>query len=80
SAPARMDVSGKDFDACGQKAIKQLAEAANADKMMGSMAHGHAVPEAVKGAIYDVVTNYFSSDQSAEEAVKKLAEAVALAQ
>ena len=80
SAPARMDVSGKDFDACGQKAIKQLAEAAKADKMMGSMAHGHAVPEAVKGAIYDVVTNYFSSDMSAEEAVKKLAEGVALAQ
>ena len=80
SAPARMDVSGKNFDSCGQKAIKDLAEAAKADKMMGSMAHGHAVPEGVKGAIYDVVTNFFSSDQSAEEAVKKLAQGVALAQ
>ncbi|MCG8510573.1 MAG: ABC transporter substrate-binding protein [Rhodospirillales bacterium] len=80
SAPARIDVSGANFDACGQKAIKQLAEAAKADKMMGSMAHGHGVPEAVKGAMYDVITSFFSSDMSAEEAVQKLADGVALAQ
>ena len=80
SAPARIDVPSTNFDACGQKAIKDLAEAAKNDTMMGSMAHGYGVPEAVKGAMYDVITEFFSSDMKPEEAVKKLADAVALAQ
>ncbi len=80
SAPARIDVPADNFDACGKKAITDLAEAAKADTMMGSMGHGYAVPEAVKGAMYDVITSFFSSDMTPEDAAKKLAEAVALAQ
>ena len=80
SIPARMDVPGDKFDPCGQKAMVDLKEAVDNDALMGSMAHGHGVPEGVKGAMYDVITNFFSSDMSSEEAVKNLADAVALAQ
>ncbi|MEZ2133177.1 MULTISPECIES: ABC transporter substrate-binding protein, partial [unclassified Sinorhizobium] len=60
SVPARTDVPDTDFDACGKKAIKDLAEANKAGTLMGSMAHGHANPAAVKNAIYDVVTREFN--------------------
>ena len=43
-----------------------------AGALMGSMAHGHAAPEAVKGAVYDVVTEFFNSDMSSADAGKKL--------
>jgi glucose/mannose transport system substrate-binding protein len=77
SIPARSDVSDANFDACGKKAIADAKEATAAGALMGSMAHGHAAPEAVKGAVYDVVTEFFNSDMSSADASKKLAEAVA---
>lgn len=76
SAPARTDVPDTDFDACGKKAIKDLAEANASGKLFGSMAHGHANPASVKNAIYDVVTRQFNGELSSEEAVKELASAV----
>ncbi|MEK1929522.1 MAG: ABC transporter substrate-binding protein [Pararhizobium sp.] len=76
SAPARTDVPDTDFDACGKKAIKDLAEANASGKLFGSMAHGHANPASVKNAIYDVVTRQFNGELSSEDAVKELASAV----
>lgn len=76
SAPARTDVSNEAFDACGKKAIADLADADKNGKLFGSMAHGHANPAAVKNAIYDVVTREFNGELSAEDAVKELAAAV----
>jgi glucose/mannose transport system substrate-binding protein len=80
SAPARTDVSNEAFDACGKKAIADLAEADKSGKLFGSMAHGHANPAAVKNAIYDVVTRQFNGELTAEDAVKELPAAVAAAQ
>jgi glucose/mannose transport system substrate-binding protein len=80
SAPARTDVSDEAFDACGKKAIKDLADANTAGSLYGSMAHGHANPASVKNAIYDVVTRQFNGELSSEEAVTELAAAVAAAQ
>ena len=77
SIPARNDVPDTNFDACGKKAIADAKEATASDALMGSMAHGHAASEAVKGAVYDVVTEFFNSDMSSADAAKKLAEAVA---
>ena len=77
SIPARNDVPDTNFDACGKKAIADAKEATAKGALMGSMAHGHAAPEAVKGAVYDVVTEFFNSDMSSADASKKLAEAVA---
>jgi len=76
SVPARTDVPDTAFDACGKKAIKDLAEANKNDTLMGSMAHGHANPAAVKNAIYDVVTREFNGELTSEAAVKELVTAV----
>ncbi|UNK39733.1 ABC transporter substrate-binding protein [Shinella sp. H4-D48] len=76
SAPARTDVSDEAFDACGKKAIKDLAEANANGTLYGSMAHGHANPASVKNAIYDVVTRQFNGELSSEEAVEELKSAV----
>src|SRR5690606_30382470 len=48
SAPARTDVPDTDFDDCGKKAIKDLAEANANGTLYGSMGHGHANPASVK--------------------------------
>ncbi len=77
SIPARTDVPDTNFDACGKKAIADAKEATANGALMGSMAHGHAATEAVKGAVYDVVTEFFNSDMSSADAAKKLSEAVA---
>ncbi len=74
--PARTDVPDTAFDACGKKAIKDLAEANKNGTLMGSMAHGHANPAAVKNAIYDVVTREFNGELTSEAAVKELVTAV----
>lgn len=76
SVPARTDVPDTDFDACGKKGIKDLAEANTKGTLFGSMAHGHANPAAVKNAIYDVVTRQFNGELKSEEAVKELVAAV----
>ena len=65
-----------DFDACGKKAIKDLAEANTNGSLFGSMAHGHANPASVKNAIYDVVTRAFNGELNSDEAVTELAAAV----
>ncbi|GCA52623.1 MULTISPECIES: ABC transporter substrate-binding protein [Sinorhizobium] len=76
SVPARTDVPDTDFDACGKKGIKDLAEANTNGTLFGSMAHGHANPAAVKNAIYDVVTRQFNGELDSEEAVTELVAAV----
>ncbi len=76
SVPARTDVPDTDFDACGKKGIKDLAEANANGTLFGSMAHGHANPASVKNAIYDVVTRQFNGELSSDEAVKELVAAV----
>ncbi|WOS64670.1 ABC transporter substrate-binding protein [Sinorhizobium fredii GR64] len=76
SVPARTDVPDTEFDACGKKGIKDLAEANASGTLMGSMAHRHANPAAVMNAIYDVVTRQFNGELSSEEAVKELVAAV----
>ena len=80
SVPARTDVSNAAFDACGKKGMADLAEANTNNTLLGSMAHGHANPAAVKNAIYDVVTNHFNGQLTAREAVAELVVAVAAAQ
>jgi glucose/mannose transport system substrate-binding protein len=80
SVPARTDVPDTDFDDCGKKGMKDLAEASSAGSLFGSMAHGHAAPAAVKNAVYDVVTKAFNGGfKDGAEAAKALGEAVAAA-
>lgn len=79
SIPARTDVSPENFDACGQQSISDMAAAAEAGTLMGSMAHGHAQPSAIQGAMVDTVTAHFNSDMSSADAVEALVTAIAAA-
>ncbi len=80
SVPARTDVSVAEFDACGQKAYEQLKAASASGNLLGSMAHGHANPAAVKNAMYDVVTAQFNGEYDSATAAQELVSAVEMAQ
>jgi glucose/mannose transport system substrate-binding protein len=76
SVPARTDVSDAKFEACGKKSMADVKTAMKNNSMLGSFAHGHAVPEAIKGAMMDVVTKAFNSGTAPAEATKQLVAAV----
>jgi glucose/mannose transport system substrate-binding protein len=75
SAPARMDVSDKEFDECGKKAIKDLSEAVRKNALVGSFALGHTVSASIKGSMQDVVTRHFNGQISDSKAVAEMASA-----
>ena len=72
SAPARTDVPNTAFDDCGKKAIADLAEANTNGTLVGSMAHGHAVPASVKNAFYDVITRHFNGQIDSKAAATEM--------
>src|SRR5262249_27251202 len=76
SVPARTDVSDSAFDDCGKKGIKDLAEANTKGTLVGSMAHGHAVPASIKNAFYDVITRHFNGQMDSKTAAKEMVAAV----
>ena len=75
SVPARTDVADSAFDDCGKKAIKDLAEANGKNTLVGSIAHGHAVPASLKNAFYDVITRHFNGQIDDRKAVAEMASA-----
>lgn len=77
SIPARTDVSMDNFDDCGKKSMADMKQALKENAMLGSFAHGHAMPEAVKAAAIDVVTKFFNSGKSPAEATRQLVAAIA---
>jgi glucose/mannose transport system substrate-binding protein len=79
SVPARLDVPDDKLDECGKKAMADLKEANAKGTLMGSMAHGHAAPTAVKNAMFDVITKHFNGQVTTEQAVAELPKAVAAA-
>ena len=80
SIPARIDVPMDKFDICAVKSHEDLAAATAANALEPSMAHEMAVPRTVRGEFLDVVTNFFNSNMSSEDAVKALSEAIKRAQ
>jgi len=76
SIPARTDVPDTKFDACGKKSMADLKIAIENNTMVGSFAHGHAMPEPVKAAAYEVVRKFFNSGGSSADAVKELVQAM----
>ena len=79
SIPARTDVPLDDFDVCAKKSHEDLLLAIENDTLVPSMAHEMAIPRSVRGEFLDLVTEFFNSDMSSEEAVQRLADAVARA-
>ena len=79
SVPARTDLEVGELDPCGQEAYADFKAAAGSGNLVGSFAHGHANPAAVKNAIYDVITAHFNGDYDSETAVEELVTAVQIA-
>ncbi|MEC5162650.1 MULTISPECIES: ABC transporter substrate-binding protein [unclassified Janthinobacterium] len=77
SIPARLDVAMDNFDDCGKKSMVDMKQALKDNTMLGSFAHGHAMPDAAKAAAVDVVTKFFNSGKSPADATKQLVAAIA---
>ncbi len=80
SIPANTNVSLDDFDMCAKKSHEDLQQAIKNDSLVPSMAHEMAVSRTVRGEFMDLVTNFFNSDMSSQDAVKNLASAIERAQ
>ncbi|MDX1605962.1 MAG: ABC transporter substrate-binding protein, partial [Candidatus Competibacterales bacterium] len=80
SIPVRTDMAMDGFDQCARESMEDFKEAATADTLVPSMAHGMSTFPAVQGAIYDVVTNFYNSDMVPEQAAEELARGVAAAE
>ncbi|WP_171022124.1 MULTISPECIES: ABC transporter substrate-binding protein [Cohaesibacter] len=76
SVPARTDVPNDAFDDCGKKGMADLGDAAKNGRLFGSMAHGHAVPDGIKSAMFDVITAHFNGEFDSATAAEEMVDAV----
>ncbi len=76
SIPARTDMDLSRFDSCAKKSHADLLKASKNGGLQPSIIHGMAQPGSISGAVTDVVTNFFNSDQDAEDAVRALVAAI----
>lgn len=77
SIPARLDVDlSNGFNPCQQIAQKDLQASIEANTLVRSMAHNMTIPQAVRGAIMDTITEFVATpDMSAEDAANAMADA-----
>lgn len=81
SIPVRLDQDMSPFDECAVNAMNTFQETSQSGSgLVPSMAHGMSTTSAVSGAIFDVVTTFFNSNQSAQDGARQLASAVRAAQ
>jgi len=76
SIPVRQGMNETPFDSCAKLSMADFSGTAKSGDLVPSFAHGMATTSSALGAISDVVTNFFNSEQTAEVAVDKLANAV----
>jgi glucose/mannose transport system substrate-binding protein len=76
SIPCRLGMSHGPFDFPAICSFDSFVATAAAGGLMPSMAHEMAVFPAVRGAIFDVVTNFCNSDMASDKAAKSLASEV----
>ena len=77
SIPVRPDIPRDKFDSCAIKSMDDFTADAKSGTLVPSMAHGMSTTSYVKGAIYDVVTNYFNdANMTAQQAAERLVKAV----
>jgi glucose/mannose transport system substrate-binding protein len=79
SIPARLGMARTEFDSCAHDSMDAFVASSASGSLVPSFAHGMAVSEAISGAIYDSATQFFNSDDSADEGVAQLVAAVAAA-
>jgi glucose/mannose transport system substrate-binding protein len=76
SIPVRLGMERDAFDDPALRSMDAFVSSAVSGGLLPSMAHEMAVFPASRGAIVDVVTNFYNSDMSAEEAAMKLSKEV----
>ena len=78
SIPARLDVDLSDgFNPCQQLSQKELQASIDQGTLVRSVAHNMTVPQAMRGAIMDTITEFVASpEMSSEEAANLMADAV----
>ncbi len=77
SIPVRTDMDLANFDSCATDSMAEFKASAESGDLVPSMAHGMSTTSYAQGAIYDVVTNFFNSDDAdPKEAAAQLAKAV----
>ena len=75
SIPARSGMDMSKFDQCAKDSTTEFQSSSKAGKLVPSWAHGMAMPSAVQGAMFDVVTQFMNSNMSPKDAAAKLAAA-----
>jgi len=76
SIPVRLGMPLAPFDDPAKRATNAFVSGSVTGGLVPSMAHEMAVFPAIRGAIMDVVTNFYNSDMSAEDAAAQLASEV----
>ena len=76
SIPARLDVDlSKGFNPCQQKSQADLKASIAADTLVRSFAHNMTVPQKVRGAMMEVITEFVNTDMAPDKAAAALADA-----
>ena len=77
SIPVRLGMSRDKFDDPALRSMNAFTGTSATGGLVPSMAHEMAVIPEIRGAIFDVVTNFYNSDQLAADAAKRMASEVA---
>ena len=71
-----MIAAAMSFDDCAKLSAKDFVATAKSNSLVPSIAHGMAVSSAAQGAIQDVVSQYWNTDNmTAQQAMDRLADA-----
>ncbi len=76
SIPCRTGMSRAAFDDVACRSFDEFLAGAASGTLLPSMAHEMAVFPEIRGAMFDVITNFYNSAMSAQDAAKRLAAAV----
>ncbi|MFY8106597.1 MAG: ABC transporter substrate-binding protein [Elstera sp.] len=76
SIPARLDVPPTKFDRCAQQTMADFKTAISQNRAVPTVAYGHAATADATASLTDIVTKFFNSQQSAEEAARAAAKAL----
>lgn len=79
SIPVRSGISTAQFDEVALQSMDDFKDAATKGTLHPSMAHEMAVSPAVRGALFDVITNYYNSEMTAEQAAADFVKSAAAA-
>jgi len=76
SVPVKLGIKESNFDKIGQESMEAIISSAKNNTLVPSMAHQMAVNDTIKGVFFDVVTNFYNSNESSSDAVKKLVSSI----